>query len=41
MKSSIAADYRRFARQEARTKSPLYARLAESVAEDDALLALL
>jgi hypothetical protein len=41
MKSSVAADYRRFARQEARTKSPLYARLAESVAEDDALLALL
>lgn len=41
MKSSTAADYRRFARQEARTKSPLYAQLAETVADDEDLLTLL
>jgi Uncharacterized protein conserved in bacteria (DUF2332) len=41
VKDVIAADYRRFAREEARTKSPLYARLAESVAEDGELLSLL
>jgi hypothetical protein len=41
VKDLIAADYRRFAREEARTKSRLYARLAESVAEDDELLSLL
>jgi hypothetical protein len=41
MKASTAADYRRFARDEARMKSPLYARLADTVADDDDLLALL
>ena len=41
MNDVTAADYRRFAREEARTKSPLYARLAESVAEDEELLSLL
>jgi hypothetical protein len=41
MKAVTAADYRRFAREEARPKSPLYARLAESVAEDDEGLTVL
>jgi hypothetical protein len=41
VKADTAADDLRFARQETRTKSRLYPRLAESVAEDDELLSLL
>lgn len=38
---TVAEDFRRFARLEARGKSPLYERLAEGVADDKQLLAFL